>query len=73
LGESSAANLTVYLSLTKKTFCLPYYSYVFSSTELNIRAEQVLPGSEGARRGGRRGEGRMAWRRNDPNNVCTCK
>jgi hypothetical protein len=48
-------NLTVYLSLTKKKLCLPYHSYVFSSTELEIRAEQVLPGSEGVRRGEGRG------------------
>jgi hypothetical protein len=34
--------------------CLPYYAYVFSSTKLEIRAEQVLLGSEG---GGRGGEG----------------
>jgi hypothetical protein len=27
--------------------CLPYYACVFSSTKLEIRAEQVLPGSEG--------------------------
>jgi hypothetical protein len=27
--------------------CLPYYAYVFSSTKLEIRVEQVLPGSEG--------------------------
>jgi hypothetical protein len=27
--------------------CLSYYAYVFSSTKLEIRAEQVLPGSEG--------------------------
>jgi hypothetical protein len=27
--------------------CLPYYAYVFSSTKLEIRAEQVLPRSEG--------------------------
>jgi hypothetical protein len=26
--------------------CLPYYAYVFSSRKLEIRAEQVLPGSE---------------------------
>jgi hypothetical protein len=32
--------------------CLPYYAYVFSSTKLEIRAEQVLPGSEGG--GGRK-------------------
>jgi hypothetical protein len=27
--------------------CLSYYAYVFSSTKLKIRAEQVLPGSKG--------------------------
>jgi hypothetical protein len=27
--------------------CLPYYPYVFSSTKLEIKAEQDLPGSEG--------------------------
>jgi hypothetical protein len=32
--------------------CLPYYAYVFSSTKLEIRAEQILPGSE---EGGGRG------------------
>jgi hypothetical protein len=34
--------------------CLPYYACVFSSTKLEIRAEQVLPGSEGAGGGGER-------------------
>jgi hypothetical protein len=29
-----------------KTLCLPYYAYVFSSKKLEIRAEQVLSGSE---------------------------
>jgi hypothetical protein len=29
--------------------CLPYYAYVFSSTKLEIRAEQVMPGREGGR------------------------
>jgi hypothetical protein len=33
--------------------CLPYYVYIFSSTKSVIRAEQVLPGSEG---GGGQGE-----------------
>jgi hypothetical protein len=28
--------------------CLSYYAYVFSSTKLEIRAEQVLPGSKGS-------------------------
>jgi hypothetical protein len=54
--ESNARNLSIYLSLTQlaKTLCLPYYAYVFSSTKLEIRAEEVLPGSkEGeGRRGG---------------------
>jgi hypothetical protein len=36
--------------------CLPYYAYVLSSTKLEIRAEQVLPGSEEGR-GARMGEG----------------
>jgi hypothetical protein len=30
-----------------KTLCLPYYSCVFSSTKLVIRAEEDLPGTEG--------------------------
>jgi hypothetical protein len=43
-------------------------AYVFSSTKLEKRAEQVLPGSEEEGRG--RGWG--AGGRNDPNNVYTC-
>jgi hypothetical protein len=41
---------------------LPYYAYVFSSTKLEIRAEQVLPGR------GEWGEGRGGEQegRNDP-------
>jgi hypothetical protein len=35
--------------------CLPYYAYVFSSTKLDIRTEQVLPGNE-ERRGREHGE-----------------
>jgi hypothetical protein len=49
--------------------CLPYYAYVFSSTKLEKRAEQVLPGSR--ERGGGREWGRGAGGRNDPNNVHT--
>jgi hypothetical protein len=26
--------------------CLPYYAYAFSSTKLETRAEQILPGSK---------------------------
>jgi hypothetical protein len=48
--------------------CLPYYVYVFSSTKLEIGAEQVLPGSKGKRGGEGEGEGR-----NDLNNVCRCE
>jgi hypothetical protein len=36
--------------------CLSYYVYVFSSTKLEVRVEQVLPGSEGGR-GREDGEG----------------
>jgi hypothetical protein len=36
--------------------CLPYYAYVFSSIKLEIREEQVMPGSE-ERRGEKLGEG----------------
>jgi hypothetical protein len=50
--------------------CLSNHAYVFSSTKLEIKAEQDLPESEG---GGRRGWGRGAGDRNDPNNVCTCE
>jgi hypothetical protein len=43
-------------------------AYVYSSTRLEKRAEQILPGSEGGgkREGVRTGEGR-----NGQNNVCT--
>jgi hypothetical protein len=39
--------------------CLPYYACVFSSTRLEIRAEQVLPVSEDSKREevGREGQG----------------
>jgi hypothetical protein len=40
--------------------CLPYYAYVFSSTKLEIRAEQDLTGTEQGREvcgeGGREGK-----------------
>jgi hypothetical protein len=39
-------------------YCLPYYSCVFSSTKLVLKAEQDLPGTEWID-GGRVGEG--AW------------
>jgi hypothetical protein len=57
--------------------CLPYYAYVFSSTKLEIRAEQVLPGSErGGARGWERGEAR-GWERGtrgrNDTMLCTCE
>jgi hypothetical protein len=60
-------SLSVYLFLTQlaKTLSLPHYAYVFSSTKLEIRTEQVLPGSEWGKGAG--------WGRNDPNNVHTCE
>jgi hypothetical protein len=70
--ESNARNFSVYLSLTElaKTFCLPYYAYMFSSTRLDIRAEHVLPGSE---EGMGESVGLGGGGRNDPNNVHTCE
>jgi hypothetical protein len=50
--------------------CLPYYAYAFSSTKLEIRAEQILSGSEGV---GGKECGREAGGRNDPNNIHTCE
>jgi hypothetical protein len=38
--------------------CPPYYAYVFSATKLEIRAEQVLPGSGRQRESGGGGQGR---------------
>jgi hypothetical protein len=38
--------------------CLSYYAYVFSSTKLEVRAEQVLPGRRGV--GGENG-GKGQW------------
>jgi hypothetical protein len=52
--------------------CLPCYAYVFSSTKIEIRAEQAVPGSEMGR-GGEDGMGRGVGGRNDPSNVCTCE
>jgi hypothetical protein len=55
-----------------KTLCLSYFAYIFSSTKLEIRAEQVLPGCEEVR--GKKKE--TEWRavgRNSPNNVCKCE
>jgi hypothetical protein len=49
---SNARNLSVSLSLisTSKThFIFLIIAYVFSSTNLEKRAEQVLPGSEGVK------------------------
>jgi hypothetical protein len=47
--------------------CLSYCGYVFSSTKLEIRTEQFLPGSNGEE------WGKGAGGRNDPNNVWTCE
>jgi hypothetical protein len=49
------------LSQLAKILCLSY-AYVFSSTKLEIRAEQVLPGSEGSWVGRERVGGRgLEW------------
>jgi hypothetical protein len=56
----------VYLKLTKM-LCLSYYLNVFSSTKLEKRAEQVLPGSEC----GRGGRGAGTGGRDGSNNIYT--
>jgi hypothetical protein len=61
----------VSLTQLEKPLCLPFYAYVFSSTKLEIRAEQALPGSEVGEVGRRWGR-RAGWR-NDPNSICTCE
>jgi hypothetical protein len=47
--KNRAKLIKIKYSLTQlaKTLCLLYYAYVFSSRKLEIRAEQVLPGSGG--------------------------
>jgi hypothetical protein len=52
----------------QKRFVFLIIAYVFSSTKLEIRTEQVLLGSK---EGGEKGCGRGEGGRNDPNNVCT--
>jgi hypothetical protein len=54
------------MSNYQKRYVFLIIAYVFSSTKLEKRAEEVLPGNEV---GGGAGEG--VWRRNGPNNVCT--
>jgi hypothetical protein len=53
----------------QKCFVFLIIAYVFSSTKLKKKAEQVLPGSKGEL--GEEGEGGRAGGRNDPNSVCT--
>jgi hypothetical protein len=43
---------TIFITQPAKTFCLPYYACLFSSTKLVIKAEQDLPGTD--RRSGER-------------------
>jgi hypothetical protein len=50
--------------------CLHYDAYVCSSTKLEIRAEQFLPGRE---RQWVKRVGRKVGERNDLNNVHTCE
>jgi hypothetical protein len=62
-----------YLKL-EKCYVFHITTYVFSSTKLEKRAEQVLPGSKGDGGGGGGGdEGRGRWQegRDGLNNVCT--
>jgi hypothetical protein len=52
----------------QKHYVFLIITYVYSSTQLEKRAEQVLPGSEGS--GGKGRRQKVGWR-NGPNNVCT--
>jgi hypothetical protein len=52
----------------QKPFVLLIVVYTLSSTKLEIRAKQFLPGSKAW---GGIGEGQGAAGRNDPNIVCT--
>jgi hypothetical protein len=63
----------LYLQLAK-LLCLSYYLNVFSSTKLEKRAEQSLPGSEVGRGGEGGGQmGRGAGLRDGTSNVYTYK
>jgi hypothetical protein len=64
--ESNSRSLSVELSLTQlaKTLCLSYYAYVLPSIKSVIRAEPDLPETEEGR-GGRVGEGRKGWGREE--------
>jgi hypothetical protein len=50
-----------YLKLAKM-LCLSYYCLYFSSTKLEKRAEQVLPGSEGGEKGDEGDGDQGGWR-----------
>jgi small ligand-binding sensory domain FIST len=54
----------------RKHFVFLIIAYVFSSTKLEKRAEQVLPGSKEV---GGEGGGGVVGRRNGPNTACTCE
>jgi hypothetical protein len=72
MGEMLGLVLYSYLYLNQtKHFVFLIIAYVFSSTKLEKRAEQVLPGSEG--RLGGIGRGWETGGRNGPNNVCICE
>jgi hypothetical protein len=66
LGKSLC--IAILISNWQKRCVFLIAAYVFSSTKLEKRAEQVLPGSEG---GGGRGREQKTRGRDGPNNVCT--
>jgi hypothetical protein len=55
----------------QKCFVSLTIAFVFSPTKLEIRAEQILPGSERGWKG--EGGGGGVGGSNDPNNVCMCE
>jgi hypothetical protein len=57
-------------STSKNALSFFIIAYVFSSTKLEVRAEQVLLGSK---RGGRESEGAEGRREKWPKHICTCE
>jgi hypothetical protein len=55
----------------KKRYVFLIIAYVYSSTKLEKRAEQVLPGSWGEGQGWRETRRKGSGERNEPNNICT--
>jgi hypothetical protein len=58
---SNVRNLCIAILNSTSKNALSYYAYVFSSTKLEIRAEQVLSGSDGGGGGGGERMREVGW------------